>query len=120
MVEFRMTAEKAKALFEIKDGGLYWSHIEAVYEPVRGRLAGWSNGGQNIVVKALGNFYAASDLLHLIENGEWPCYEDRMTCAAVLTARYKKKKRKQLTESVSESLKRRIDLINQIVSEKNA
>jgi len=120
MIHFRMTAEKARVLFNVKDGELYWAENEAVFESVRGKLAGWSGKGGNKVVTAMTCCYATSDLVCLIESGEWPCYEDMITCAAAIKARYKETKKKQLTEDYIENIQSRIELVDRMVEERSA
>ncbi|WP_298065190.1 hypothetical protein [uncultured Acinetobacter sp.] len=75
MKKFRMSAEIARVLFEVKDGYLFWANNGEVYETVRGRRVG--SAANNFEYTAyLGNRYDTADLLHLVEHGEWPAYED--------------------------------------------
>lgn len=75
MKKFRMSAEIARVLFEVKDGYLFWSSSSSVSEVVRGRRVGTAS--KNFEQTAyLGNLYDTSDLLYLVEHGEWPPYEE--------------------------------------------
>ncbi len=75
MKKFRMSAEIARVLFEVKDGYLFWSSSSSVSEVVRGRRVGTAS--KNFEQTAyLGNLYDTADLLHLVEHGEWPPYEE--------------------------------------------
>ena len=75
MKKFRMSAEIARVLFEAKDGVLFWADNGAVNEAVRGRRVGATSSNFE-QTSYLGNRYDTADLLHLVERGEWPPYED--------------------------------------------
>ena len=75
MKKFRMSAEIARVLFDAKDGYLFWADSSAVSEVVRGRRVGTASKNFEQTVY-LGNLYDTSDLLHLVEHGEWPPYEE--------------------------------------------
>jgi hypothetical protein len=75
MKKFRMSAEIARVLFEAKDGVLFWADNGAVNEAVRGRRVGATSSNFE-QTSYLGNRYDTADLLHLVERGEWPAYED--------------------------------------------
>lgn len=75
MKKFRMSAETARVLFEAKDGYLFWADSSAVSEVVRGRRVGTASKNFEQTVY-LGNLYDTSDLLYLVEHGEWPPYEE--------------------------------------------
>lgn len=75
MKKFRMSAEIARVLFEAKDGVLFWADNGAVNEAVRGRRVGATSSNFK-QTSYLGNRYDTADLLHLVERGEWPAYED--------------------------------------------
>ena len=61
--------------FEAKDGVLFWADNGAVNEAVRGRRVGTASKNFE-QTSYLGNRYDTADLLHLVERGEWPAYED--------------------------------------------
>lgn len=75
MKKFRMSAEIARVLFKAKDGVLFWADNGAVSEAVRGRRVGATSSNFE-QTSYLGNRYDTADLLHLVERGEWPAYED--------------------------------------------
>ena len=75
MKKFRMSAEIARVLFDAKDGVLFWADNGAVNEAVRGRRVGATSSNFE-QTSYLGNRYDTADLLHLVERGEWPAYED--------------------------------------------
>lgn len=75
MKKFRMSAEIARVLFEVKGGVLFWADNGAVHETARGRRAGSASSNFEHT-SYLCNRYDTADLLHLVERGEWPAYED--------------------------------------------
>ena len=117
MAKFKMTDEIATILFVVKNGMLYWSNSEAVYEPVRGRRSGALSNGYKIT-SAMGHSYATADLVHLIEHGEWPAYEDMIIGHAVLSARFKKQARKPMTEEQADVLNERMEIIERELQER--
>ena len=115
MARFRMTDEVASVLFEVKNGMLYWSHSEAVYDPVRGKRVG-SAKDQYKVTTVMGNIYSTVDLVHLIKNGEWPAYEDMVTSSAAILSR--SKSRKPLTSEKIKSFKERAAIVEREIQER--
>ena len=117
MAKFKMTDEIATILFVVKNDVLYWSHSEAVYEPIRGKRAGSLSNGYK-ATNAFGNNYATADLVHLIKHGEWPAYEDIVNSMAVLTARFKNQKAKPMSAEKAEMISIRIDALESALQER--
>ncbi len=117
MSQFRMTDEIATILFTVKNGMLYWSHSDAVYEPVRGKRVGSASTGHNITT-VMGNGYATADIVYLIEHGEWPAYEEIVTKSGMLSSRFKGVDRKPMTREQAELFAERIEIIERELQER--
>ena len=127
MARFEMTAARARLLFELKDGVLFWADNEAVSERMRGKRAGTKErSGAYILVACLGEVYSLAHLRYLIENGRWPKYEDcfGVPSSMLSLVAASKRKRKQSLESgdeyLSDLIEMRVEIMDALIEEKQA
>ena len=127
MVRFKMTAARARLLFVLKDGAVFWADNEAVSERMRGKQAGKrERSGAYLMVSCLGEVYFLSHIRHLIKYGKWPDYEDAYSVpnAFLVAAASARKKHSENVASgdeyMNDLIEMRLDIMDALIEERQA